>query len=385
MTDLVEPTLPVSAAGPPESSRQWWIDNLRVAVIAAVIAAHSAITYIVDYDWYYDEKTASPVSEVVLGLLVGPGLLFAMGVLFLVAGMLSPASLARKGAWPFTRDRLVRLGIPLVAVTVVLLPVADLIGAWAEGGQKIDDPVEFLVDSIRTLETGWMWFVGALLVFSVVYAVWRRARPAVPVARPGIRLRHLAVAAATIAVGSFAVRLVWAIGDDTPLMLNLWEWPQMATLFALGVLAGERGWFDPMPDRQRRGFGRAALLSGAVALLAFAAYGLSEDESFLGGWHLQALLLPVAEATLALAMSLWLVGWFPRRWNQHGPLARTLARASYAAYVLHALVIVILGAGLSSVAIVAEVKFIVVAVVGVVASFTAGWLATRVGPLARIL
>jgi peptidoglycan/LPS O-acetylase OafA/YrhL len=89
---------------------------------------------------------------------------------------------------------------------------------------------------------------------------------------------------------------------------------------------------------------------------------------------------PIAEATIAVTMSLRLAGWFARRWNYHEPLARSLGRASFAAYVLHAPVVVSLSAILSSVAIVAELKFVVVAVLGVAVSFAVGWLLTRFGP-----
>lgn len=36
-----------------------WIDNLRVALIVGVIAAHVATAYIIDFDWYYMERGPS--------------------------------------------------------------------------------------------------------------------------------------------------------------------------------------------------------------------------------------------------------------------------------------------------------------------------------------
>jgi hypothetical protein len=63
---------------------------------------------------------------------------------------------------------------------------------------------------------------------------------------------------------------------------------------------------------------------------------LADDaDPFIGGWHLEALALPVVEATIALAMTLWLVGWIPRHLRQQGPLAHAPGRASYVAYVIH--------------------------------------------------
>jgi hypothetical protein len=230
---------------------------------------------------------------------------------------------------------------------------------------------------VRDLDTGPTWFIAALLLFSVAYAGWRHGRP------PGgastrLRPHHLARAAAAIVLGSFVVRLAWGIESDTPFGLNLWEWPQMATMFAFGVVAGERQWLEPLPAWIAPSCGRAAV-AGLVGLLAIVAIaGLTGDtEAFAGGWHVQALAAAAVEATIAVAASLWAVTWFIRRWNGGGPAAGSLGRASFAAYLAHAPVVVLLSAALSSVAVVAEVKFVVVAVVGVVASFGVGWLATR--------
>jgi peptidoglycan/LPS O-acetylase OafA/YrhL len=114
--------------------------------------------------------------------------------------------------------------------------------------------------------------------------------------------------------------------------------------------------------------------------------GLTDDaDAFAGGWNLQAVAAPAVEATIAIAMSMWVLAWFTHRGNQDGPLVRSLGRASFAAYIVHAPVIVLLSAALSSVAIVAELKLVCVAASGIAISFTLGWLATKVRPLTHVL
>ena len=371
---------------PEERRRCPWVDNLRVTVIAGVIVVHVATAYVLDSDWYYEERASSAVTEAVVGAAILPAALFAMGVLFLVAGLFSSRSLARKGPWPFVRDRLLRLGVPLVAFTFVIGPFTSFVGDRAEGGSPADDLGSLLIDKMQRADTGPMWFVTALLVFSVAHAAWRWARPTCVIATGPLRPRHLVAAGAAIVVGSFVVRLKWPFTADTPFDLNLWEWPQMATLFALGVLAGEHGWLDPMPGPLRRACGRASVVGALGLLFVVAAAGLAgNEEPFLGGWHLQALAEPAVEATIAVGMSLWSVGWFAGRWNYDGTLARSLGRASFAAYIIHAPVIVLLSAGLSSVTVATDVKFVMVAVLGVTTSFTVGWSMTKVRPLARVL
>jgi Acyltransferase family len=237
-----------------EAPRRWaWMDNLRVVVIAGVIVEHVATAYVLDIDWYYEERSSSAVTEAIVGAAILPAALFAMAVLFLVAGLLSARSLARKGPWPYVRDRLLRLGAPLIAFTFVIGPLTSLVGQRAEGHASADDVGSFLIAKMRDADTGPMWFVTALLVFSIAYGSWRWARPAGLTASGPLRPGHLVAAAAAIVVGSFVVRLKWPFTADTPFDLNFWEWPQMATLFALGALAGERGWLDPIPDWLRGG------------------------------------------------------------------------------------------------------------------------------------
>ncbi len=152
------------------TGRQAWMDNLRVAVITGVIVLHVATAYILDISWYYEERTASAVAEVVLAVLFLPTALFAMAVLFLVAGMLTARSMARKGAQGFWRDRLLRLGVPVVVFLLIVDPATSVLGVWGSGDYA--DFATMVRYEFTHRGSGPMWFVVALLSFSVTYAVW---------------------------------------------------------------------------------------------------------------------------------------------------------------------------------------------------------------------
>jgi glucan biosynthesis protein C len=360
----------------PTPGRQVWMDNLRVAVITGVIVLHVATAYVLDISWYYEERTASGVTEALLAVLFLPTALFAMAVLFLVAGMLTARSMARKGAKGFWRDRLLRLGVPVVVFIVVVDPATSVLGSWGSGDYA--DFATMVRYEFTHPGSGPMWFVVALLGFSVTYAVWRRFRPVPSDADRLLRRRHLVTAAAVIVAATFVVRLVWPFAGDTPLALNLWEWPQMAVLFAFGALAEERGWLDPPPAW----LPRTCLRAGSLAAIAVLAVGVpiaasDNPEPFLGGWHLQALAEPICEATIAVSMSFWVALWFARHVTYEGRAARALGRASYATYVVHAPVVVALSVAIAGIAVAAEVKFVTVAGLGIAASYTLGWLVTR--------
>jgi peptidoglycan/LPS O-acetylase OafA/YrhL len=121
-------------------------------------------------------------------------------------------------------------------------------------------------------------------------------------------------------------------------------------------------------------------------MVAGAGIAISDDaEPFLGGWRLEATLIPLIEATLALGMSLWAIDWFRRRANRAGTLVRGLGRGSFAAYLVHAPLTILFAIVIRNVEIPAELKFLTVFALGVIASFGLGWLVTRSRVTARIL
>jgi glucans biosynthesis protein C len=370
---------------PPRIGRQPWADNLRIAIVVGVIVTHVATAYLIEVDWYYAERTGGVVAEVLGWAIVGVGALFGMGLLFLVAGLFSARSLARKGSRRFVLDRLLRLGIPLVVFVFVIDLVTDFAGYRGAGGG--DGPRAYVGRWWREdADLGPAWFIAVLLGFSVAYGAWRAWRPApIPTGEPlpGRVLLHVAVG---MLGATFLTRLVWPLLSDSVFGLNLWELPQMVALFTLGVLAGERGWLDgPVPARLRRRCGSAAI-AGVLLTPAIVSVAVGGDVApFVGGFHVQALALPVMEALVAVGLSVWTLEWFRRRFDHAGPLAATLGRSSYAAYLVHPPVVVGLSLVLRSAPVAAEVKFALVAAVASAASFAVGHLLTRWRPLARIV
>jgi hypothetical protein len=364
-----------------------WVDNLKVAVIAGVVVVHAAMAYLIDADWYYTERTSSQLWSVLVGL---PGLLggvFALGPLFLLGGMFAAASLAAKDPGRFTSGRLLRLGVPLVLYVTVINPLANYLGDLAQGRQPRLWP--YLAPGSEDHDAGPLWFVAALLTFSLVYACWRRWHPAASNdgSRAVLRPRQLLVAAGVIAVGSVVVRLRWPFGSATLLDLRWPEWPQGAVLFTLGVLWGERGWRGQVPAAWSRRCGRvaAAGLAAAGLLVAVTDTADGDLDRLYGGWHWPSLTFVVLEGMVAISFSLWLLAWFGRRWTQQGRLAGQASRGAYAAYLLHPLVLVLVSFAARPLPLTPEAKFLLVAPAGVATVFTVGWMATRSAFVARFL
>jgi len=376
------------------ANRQPYLDNLKVILIAAIIAGHGIAGYSELDFWPYSEMKEvelSSVTQTILYMVAGPFSLLLIPMLFLVAGLLTPASLERKGPGQYARDRLVRLGVPF-AVYVLLLQPLLMYPVHPPGETPQSYWTEFLGAGEQTLDTGPLWFVGVLLIFSLAYAGWVQARRGhAGQARWGeITAGHLLVLAGTVALATFLVRLEVPLGGSNRyLTLNVWEWPACMTLFALGISCFGRGWLMAVPDLLRRQC-RTATLAAFATFVVFVgvagALGVT-DQQMWGGGHWAALGWAAFESTLAVFGPVWLLGVVQRRLNRRlrwvGP---AVSRSAYGAFMVQSLFLVGLAVALRPLPLPAEVKALIVAGGGVAGSFALAWLViSRVRGVARIL
>jgi hypothetical protein len=379
-----------------------YLDNLKVLLVAVIIAAHGIVGYSgFEGAWPYQpvrEVGLTEASDDVLGTLILPPVLFAMGLFFLISGLVTPGSLARKGPRTFARDRLVRLGIPLVVWVLGIWPAVVYVAQRA-GGNSASYWTMFM-DAEPLLDAGPMWFVEVLLIYSLGYAGWRQWRSRHPAIASAAHLRctesnsltgsTLALLAAGISLATILVRLVFLFDSHQVGELQLWQWPQYLGMFGLGILAAQRGWLDPVPDHIRRGCGVVTLLAIAafvVLLGAVVASGLEPGDAFSDlRVHWAPLGLAALEGPLAVGAAVWLLGSAQLHLNRPPrPRGRALGRSAYAAFLLQGPVLIGLCLALRQLDVPAEIKALTVACVGVAASFALAWLLVVRTRLGRIL
>ena len=232
---------------------------------------------------------------------------------------------------------------------------------------------------------GSLWFVAALLAFSLAYALLRRVRP-LPVARRWSGAQVMVAAALLIAVTVGVMWQRWQLGDADTFMKMQWgEWPQGAGLFALGVWAREAGSLENLTAWARR-LGWTALTAAALwAALAVYVKTTGHLESAFHGAGWLVILNVLLYGIISVAFTVWFTALIRARWSGGGPLRARAGRASYAAYVLHSLVLTAVMVAFASLALAPELAFLVVAVVAVPVCFLAGYAATQVPGLAKIL
>jgi glucans biosynthesis protein C len=376
--------------GPPRT-RLSYLDNLRILLTVLVVLHHAAITYGNIPIWYYTEP-ARDTSGTALDLLVMFNQTFFMGFFFLIAGYFVPGSYDRKGGRAFMNDRLVRLGIPLLAFLLLLRPILlmdrypKIRAMAAQQGAELPYWLLYLV----TWDPGPMWFVEVLLLFSALYVLYRKYSRGKPAAQRSDPAGTGAWAPGKGAILGFALALglltyLWRfivplgqywplVGLPTPAYL-----PQYASLFVIGMLAYRRGWQQALA-RRTGWFGLAMAVVASAVLLPFAARADLNVAVGHGTW--QSMVQALWESLFAVGVIVALLVLFRERINVQGWPGRVLSEQAYAVYVIHPLVLVGLGHAFAWLNAIAVVKFAIVAALALPLCWTCAYL-IRSLPLAR--
>ena len=315
--------------------RQAGVDALRAALTLLVLFHHTAITYGAIGGWFYHEVPAGEGAQskpLILFCTVNQA--FFMGLFFLIAGSFTPGAFTRHGAWPYVRERLRRLGLPLLAFVLVLGPLTAALGQSADG-----TPISVTLGAIwrhHVFINGPLWFAQALLIFSVAYAVWRLAGRPAPVPRPFPTNLTLALAMLVTGAGAFVLRLRWPVGESV-YGLQIAYFASYIVLFAAGCAGAASGWLHTVPALQRRVWGAIAavalpVLPAAVILAPHVAALRGGDTS--GGWNPQAAIYAFWEPLVAWGIILGLLSRFARV-RTLGPVWTRLSRRAFAIYIIH--------------------------------------------------
>ncbi|MEU9338276.1 acyltransferase family protein [Streptomyces sp. NPDC048290] len=266
----------------PVAARRRELDTLRVLVVLGLVFFHAALVFSPDDDFYVKNADTSEAVTVLSGL----GVVWAMPVLFLAAGLGTRHSLGRRGPGGFARERLLRLGVPLVATTLVLLPLPQWLRLRAVGehvpypdfwGRFLSVRLDladfpFVLDG-RYFETGHLWFVVLLLAFGLLLAPVAAplARGAEPLARAAGRHPALLLLPALPLAALNAVLLM----EEGLAGWNRWAY---LVFFLYGYALADDG-------RVRAATRRLARPAGVLGLVLFAATApgfMTLDEPFTG-------------------------------------------------------------------------------------------------------
>ena len=335
------------------SSRIYFADYLRAALVSLVILHHIAITYGANGSFYYVEPSTSSASAALLTLFVGLNQAWFLGGFFLISGYFSPGSFDRKGPKKFLKDRLIRLGIPLLIFFFVLSPLTCFIAfSHTPAAQLISSgfttPVAWTWQFyLNTVGTGPLWFVEMLLIFEFGYAIWRYASNDISgqkeKRRPFPSYQKIALFILILAIALYLIRIVLPVGVTLLGFPSPFDLPQYLSLFIVGLIAARGDWLRKMPSSTaKRVFGVALIATLTLFVLAVVGTEISSLGwgSLIGQGSLSSAFYSSWEAIWAVGMTMFAIFFFRRYFNSAGRFWKFFSQHFYTAFIIQATIIV---------------------------------------------
>ena len=399
MSSLPEQTTPERVVGdttpiqplPQATSRVrlFFLDHLRAALTILVVLHHLAVIYGAGAVFYYVEPPG-PQDQLAYVLLVVFLLInqaYFMGCFFLISGFFTPGSFDRKGPGAYSKDRLLRLGIPLVVYVLVLSPIAS-IGLYQAPASVAHLTPPFTWQQLPSLlGVGPLWFAEMLLFFCLGYVIWRqlvriRVQPTERVFSPP-SYRAIGLVVLVLALASYLMRIVVPLGVSIPILgfPTLAYLPQYLSFFILGVIAFRRNWFQTIPGS----LGKTGVVVALLATIVFFPLALSRGATFLGHGSWQSAVYALWDSTFSVGMCLGLLTCFRHFLNRQNRFGRFLSQQAFTVYIIHIPVIVLLALAIHGIHLESLLKFGLAALIGVPLCFALAFLVRKIPFASRIL
>ncbi|AHY54165.1 hypothetical protein BJS_01549 [Bradyrhizobium japonicum SEMIA 5079] len=327
--------------------------------------------------WFIQDTHPS----LLLGLLTFTIHVFRMTTFFLMAGFFARMSFHRRGTQGFVRDRLQRIGLPLVIGWPILFTPMSLIAIWAShfpngGWSRSWPPV------LPNFPLAHLWFIYVLLELYVAMLLLRGAfvwldasgtwRAVIDRVFAGIMRSPLAPLVPAIPIGiAFCLDQRWinVMGVRTPdqsLITNAQAWIGFGSAFAVGWLLHRQ--VDLLRLIERRWLPHL-LLAVVLILISFVLAGVMLSAP-------GAPKLPISFATLRLVSAIlyapviWIatlaaIGLALRFMSGFSPTRRYLADASYWLYLIHMPIVMVLQVALSQLDWPGLIKFTIILAVAI--------------------
>jgi len=369
--------------------RYSYIDNLRIYLTILVILHHASLTYGGSGDWV--EALVDPaidaVSAILLPLFNGINQSYFMSAFFLLAGYFTPRSFDKKGSKQFLKDRLIRLGVPIFIYSTIIVNInAYMLAA------HIGYPYQIRIG----YNAGHLWFLQALLLFAVIYAIFRALAHKGILKKPIQIYRNtfppdaiLFLCIAILTILTFTVRLMFPVGVWF-MKVQPGHFMHYTFCFFAGILAYHGDWFQRLSKAQARRWGIMSLAAIPILPIIGALGGALENpEQFvahiMGGLHWQAFAYTAWESFLLVGIIVFLLFFFRERLNRSGPVSRSMAANVYTVYIIHQTILIAFHILFLSVSIPTIMKFFTVSLITIVLCFLSSIVIRRIPYAKRVL
>lgn len=338
------------------NKRLYYLDNLKVFLTALVVFHHANIPFSHAGDWGY---SPSNPAEFIPNLwhFNSINATFFMGLFFFISGFFVPGSYDRQGGKTFCLKKLLRLGIPLLLVTMII--------------SSVDHCLSF----------AHVWFVESLLIFSLLYALVRQFAKPIDSKNAKSRLTILAIVAFATVLGLLQLLIRGASNQDNWIMflgfirMEPAHYLQYTSLFVLGILAYRLGWLEKLKN--------SIGIGAVIVSILFCIGDLLRGENAWGGfvWHW----FGMYEAFMCVSICIALIWIFREFGNWSGSFWKWCSAQTYGAYIFHLFVLLSIEYAMDNVAMPVFLKFILEGSLATVFSFVITWLFRLIPGVKKVL
>lgn len=325
-----------------------YIDNLRIYLTIIVILHHLMITYGAPGGWYYREFEYSQLdifSLTSLVLITAANQAYFMGFFFFISGYFSSKSLTSKTPSRFFWGRIFRLGLPILLFVYLVSPLLRVIFKRI----IFDHPVNLssFIMIYQQLEFGYelgpMWFILLLLILSILFLPWSMNPKYISLFQEIPSPLKILLFALFTGIFTFLIRIYFPVGYVfQPLNLQTPHVLQYIFLFFMGIVAFHGKWFDQLELIFSRSWLYLILgLLLSMPIIFILSGGLEEDLGpALGSFHWQSFAYSLWEQLFCVSIIITGLFYFHKYVNSSSRLSREIADSSYAAFIIHPLVLV---------------------------------------------
>ncbi len=361
-------------------SRLYFFDNFRTFLVFLVVLFHAQFVYVQSLETIW--IVSDPVKNDAIGLIGMYIDLFVMYGLFFVSGYFIPASLKEKSVLAFVVSKFKRIILPWFIAVLTLIPAYKAINLFSRGlpqekwftyfhwFRRVDGNPYLFSDN---LSQNWLWFLPVLFLFQIAYFGLSRLK--IPPIRMSVKTGVLVV---------FIGGLLYSLLIST---LNLTGWHDSILLhfqrerflvyffvFLLGALCCKNDVFNT--EKRNKKFVIIVNIVLAILLGIYTATALNlffnmatPDRNFFFISEIADLVLYYASQLLSMLSFIYiLMDLFRFKFNKTSALLKHLSQNSYSVYIIHLIVLGIIGLGMLNVHLPVFVKYLLLTVLTFIVS-----------------
>ena len=346
-----------TTASLPKVDRLCWLDNLRTFMIFLVVVFHSAIIYEKNgmgiHWWIVTEPSESDIPGIVFLLLN----IFIMPTIFFIAGYLSPHSIKSKESGEFLKAKFKRLMVPWILAVLTLIPLYKVIFLYANNLPQ-EHWSSYFHWSNGVWSQNWLWFLPVLFVFESLYLVLVK----IGTFKIKISIAQIFYCFLVLAVFYGFFLEYFGLQGWTKTVLIDFQNERLLIYFLIFLFAAcsyNYQLFDSISNKKR------ALLIHFVgwlpvnAYVFFVIFGIIKPYAYLISKVVDSLLTQISFVLALTYLIFSMITLFRKYCNKNNWIATELNRNSYSVYIIHVIILGVLGTLLLNVTIPILVKFLI--------------------------